>query len=89
MRQRLSAGDSDSEVVDFIVSRYGDFVLLKPPLNGETILLWFGPLLVLGGAAAGALLYVRRQRRAAADLPEPLSDDERRRLDALIGDERP
>jgi cytochrome c-type biogenesis protein CcmH len=89
VRQRLSAGDSDSEVVDFVVSRYGDFVLLNPPLNGETILLWFGPLLVLGGAATAAWFYIRRQRRAAAALPEPLSDDERRRLDALVGDDRP
>jgi cytochrome c-type biogenesis protein CcmH len=88
VRQRLSAGDSDSEVVEFVVSRYGDFVLLKPPFNAETILLWLGPALVLGGAAAGAWFYIRRQRRAAAEA-EPLSEDERRRLDALIGDERP
>jgi len=89
VRQRLSAGDSDSEVVEFIVSRYGDFVLLKPPLNAETLLLWFGPALVLAGAGAGAWLYVRRRRNAAIAASAPLSEDERRRLDALIEDERP
>ncbi|MGE5147131.1 MAG: cytochrome c-type biogenesis protein [Candidatus Eiseniibacteriota bacterium] len=89
VRQRLSAGDSDGEVVDYIVSRYGDFVLLKPPLNAETILLWFGPALVLAGGAAGAWLYIRRQRRSATAASAPLSEDERRRLDALVGDERP
>jgi len=89
VRQRLSAGDSDNEVVDFVVSRYGDFVLLSPPLKPETILLWFGPALVLGGAGAGAWFYIRRQRRAAAAAPGPLSDDERRRLEALVEDDRP
>ncbi|HVO13710.1 MAG TPA: cytochrome c-type biogenesis protein [Alphaproteobacteria bacterium] len=89
VRQRLSAGDSDREVVDYVVSRYGDFVLLKPPLNAETLLLWFGPALVLAGAAAGAWFYVRRRRSAAAASTAPLSEDERRRLAALVEDERP
>jgi cytochrome c-type biogenesis protein CcmH len=89
VRRRLSAGDSDSEVVDYVVSRYGDFVLLKPPLNAETLLLWFGPALVLSGGGAGAWLYVRRRRSAAAIAAAPLSDDERRRLATLVEDERP
>jgi cytochrome c-type biogenesis protein CcmH len=89
VRRRLEAGDSDREVVDFVVARYGDFVLLSPPLKPATYLLWFGPVLVLGAAAAGAWLYIRRQRRAAAAATAPLSDDERRRVDALIEDDRP
>lgn len=89
VRRRLSAGDSDREVVDYVVSRYGDFVLLKPPLNAETLLLWFGPALVLAGAAAGAWFYVRRRRAAAAGSSAPLSEDERRRLTALVEDEQP
>jgi cytochrome c-type biogenesis protein CcmH len=89
VRKRLVAGDSDSEVVNFVVSRYGDFVLLSPPLKPETYLLWFGPALVLGAAGAGAWFYIRRQRRALPGAPAPLSDDERRRLDALVEDRRP
>ena len=89
VRQRLKAGDNDAEVVDFIVSRYGDFVLLSPPLRPATYLLWFGPALVVAAAGAGAWVYVRRQRRSAAGLSAPLSDEERRRVEALIEDERP
>ena len=89
VRRRLEAGDSDREVVEFVVSRYGDFVLLRPPLKPETYLLWFGPALMVAAAGAGAWLYIRRQRRAAARAPEPLSDEEKRRVEALIEDERP
>lgn len=82
VRERLKAGDTDEEVIDFIVARYGEFVLLKPPVKDETLPLWLGPFaLVLVGAIAIALYYARR--RAAA--PPPLSADERKRLDELLG----
>ena len=51
VRERLTAGESDRAVVDYIVARYGDFVLLKPPFNSHTLLLWFAPLLCLAGVA--------------------------------------
>lgn len=82
VRERLKAGDTNEEVIGFIVARYGDFVLLKPPVKDETLPLWLGPFaLVLLGAIVIALYYARR--RGAS--PPPLSADERKRLDELLG----
>jgi cytochrome c-type biogenesis protein CcmH len=87
VRERLVAGDSDRAVTDFVVQRYGDFVLLKPPLNAHTALLWGAPFLIL---AAGGLVVWRRGRRLppAARAPS-LSEEERRRLEAVLGEDRP
>lgn len=82
VRQRLLAGDSDQQVKQYIVARYGNYVLLKPPFDGETYLLWFGPLVLLLCGAGAAVIYYRRALMAAETAP--LSDDERRRLAALI-----
>ena len=85
VRERLRAGDTDQEVIAFMTARYGDFVLLKPSVRPGTYLLWFGPPLVLLAAGAGAALYLRRRRDGGNDgPPEPLSPDERARLDALL-----
>lgn len=87
LRERLTAGDSDSEVMDFIVARYGEFVLLRPRFNMKTLVLWLGPafILLLGGWSVFTFL-----RRGKQDLPEekatPLSDDESRRVEQLLGD---
>jgi cytochrome c-type biogenesis protein CcmH len=83
VRERLSAGDSDAQVFDFMVVRYGDYVLLKPPFKLGTLLLWLGAPLVLLIAAAAIMLTALR-RRATAPLP-PLSDEERERLRSLLG----
>ncbi len=83
LRERLAAGDSDAAALRYIVQRYGDFVLLKPPVEPATYVLWFGPPLVLLVGGLGALLYLRR-RRAAAAVPAPLSEAERQRLAALL-----
>jgi cytochrome c-type biogenesis protein CcmH len=84
LRERLAAGDSDEAAMAYIVARYGDFVLLQPPVKSSTLLLWFGPpvLLLLGGA--GVLVALRRRR----DPPPPLSDEERQRLATLLEPER-
>ncbi|MEO8926600.1 MAG: cytochrome c-type biogenesis protein, partial [Caulobacteraceae bacterium] len=66
LRERLTAGDSDRQTIAFIVQRYGTFVLLKPPFDGQTVILWLGPLLVLAGGGAAVALYLRR-RMAGAD----------------------
>jgi cytochrome c-type biogenesis protein CcmH len=66
VRDRLTAGDSDRQVLDEVTRRYGDFVLLQPRLAPGTVLLWFGPALVLVGGGLAALLYVRAQRADAA-----------------------
>lgn len=83
VRERLKAGDSDGEVVDFIVARYGEFVLLKPRLSRETLLLWFATPALL--AAALLLIFLAyRRRRAASEAPSPLNAREKRRLDRLL-----
>lgn len=87
IREMMANGASDREVIDFLVQRYGDFVLYRPPLKESTWLLWFGPalLLVTGLAVAGAVIARRRKAQA----PAPLSDAERKRLRALLEEERP
>lgn len=83
VRERLSAGDSDAQVFDFMVARYGDYVLLRPPFKLGTLLLWLGAPLVLLIAATAIMLSALR-RRATAPLP-PLSAEERERLRSLLG----
>ncbi|MFN3225001.1 MAG: cytochrome c-type biogenesis protein [Hyphomicrobiales bacterium] len=84
VRERLVAGDSDREVLDFLVARYGDFVLLRPPVNQATVLLWFGPALVLLIAGTVIVLRTRGRKTAIAAAPMALSADEKARLDALL-----
>ena len=84
VRERIKAGDSNAQVMDFVVARYGEYVRLRPPMRFETYLLWFGPALVLA-VAIGALLLALRRRRAAPSTA-PLDADERARLDKILGD---
>lgn len=86
VRERLTKGDSDAQVIDYLVTRYGNYVLLKPPLQADTVLLWIGPGLLLGISALVFFAYFRRMRAAADVLPQPLTDDERRTLAALERD---
>jgi cytochrome c-type biogenesis protein CcmH len=81
VRERIRAGDSDTAVQDYIVRRYGEFVLLRPVLALHTLLLWFGPALLLVCAVFGLVLS---RRRGANGVPAPLSAAEQARLDALI-----
>jgi cytochrome c-type biogenesis protein CcmH len=83
VRERLAKGDSDNQVVDYVASRYGDYVLLRPPVKPGTWALWFGPPVLLLVGAAGVVLFFRR-RRTAVSAPPPLSDEEKRRLDLLL-----
>ena len=82
VREKLKQGASDKDVINFMTERNGDFVLYRPPMKATTILLWFGPaLLMIGGLIA---LFLRLRRRAA-DAAEPLlSDGERARAAALL-----
>ncbi len=86
VRERLVAGDSDRQVLDFLVARYGDFVLLRPPLRPETVLLWAAPVLAVLLGVAG--LYAAWRRRAEQPAVEtavaPLSADEEARVQALL-----
>ncbi len=87
VRERLTAGDSDKAVVDYVVQRYGEFVLLQPPFNGGTLLLWLAPALLLVGA--GILAYRQFQGRNSRPTSgidaAPLSAEEMRRLDEIVG----
>ena len=84
VREQLVAGRSDQEIVGYLTARYGDFVLLKPPLEPATWGLWFGPALVLVIGAAGIVVYIARHRRGQDAPAAPLSAEERTRLDALL-----
>jgi len=87
VRERLTAGDSDEEVLTYLVDRYGEFVLLRPTFTAGNAVLWFGgPALLLIGAAA-SVAYIRRARPEAAARAAPLDADEQARLDALLKDE--
>jgi cytochrome c-type biogenesis protein CcmH len=87
VREQLAAGGSDPEIIDYLTARYGDFVLLKPPVKPATWGLWFGPAAVLVIAAAGIVAYVRR-RGSAPDASSPtLSGEERGRLEELLREE--
>lgn len=84
VRERVALGDSDREVLDFVAGRYGDWVLLKPPLDVRTLVLWLGPaaLLLLGAGCAVAVL--RRPRGGPAPASDALTSEERDRLEALL-----
>ncbi len=80
IRQRVVAGDTDTQAIDWVVARYGDFVRLKPPLKPETLLLWASPLIAVGIGATAVLLA--RRRRAAP--PSPLTEAEQANLAKLL-----
>ena len=85
VRERLKAGDSDKEIIEFVVARYGEFVLLKPRFTPHTWILWLAtPLVLLAALAAIVLAY--RRRKVAAESPKPLSANEKRRLERLVGE---
>lgn len=83
VRERLQAGDSNGQVMDYLVARYGEFVLLRPRFELQTLVLWGLPfaVLVLGG---GAILVGARRRSARSNAEVPLSDAERARLDEIL-----
>ena len=88
VRERIRAGDSDEEIIAFLTERYGDFILLRPPVTPATFGLWFGPAAVLVVAGLGIAIYLRRCRGAGArPEAEPLSEDEQARLIALMEEE--
>lgn len=84
VRERLVAGDSDDEVIQYIVDRYGDYVLLEPPVKGVNYVLWYGPAILLALGGAGLLIAARRRRKIVPE--EGLSEDEKRRLAQLLDD---
>ncbi|MBI5130265.1 MAG: cytochrome c-type biogenesis protein CcmH [Rhodopseudomonas palustris] len=89
VRERIAAGDSNKQVLDYLVARYGEFVLLKPRFETHTLVLWLVPPLVLLGGGLALWLHVRRRADTVAragDAAAPLSADEQARLDRLMAD---
>ena len=82
VRERLKDGDTDQEVLDYLVSRYGEFVLLKPRLSEHTILLWGMPVFL--ALVAGSILLFQLRKRPRTASVEALSEDEQRKLDAIL-----
>ena len=90
VRERIASGDSDAQVMDFLVARYGEFVLLKPRLTPHTLLLWLLPPLALAGGGVAMWTFSRR-RSGSADANDPsllkLTEEEEARLERLIAAE--
>ena len=86
LRERLLKGDSDDEAKAFLVKRYGTYVLLKPPVELDTLPLWLGPMLVLAAGLAASVLYLRGRRLTASTRTRALDADEENQLRKILGD---
>lgn len=89
IRERLVAGDSDAEIYDFLVLRYGDFVLFNPPFKPSTYALWIGPFAILFLGILAVVIMLMRRPRAPASETTDLSPDEQAALDELIKEDPP
>src|SRR6201988_223842 len=76
VRERIAAGDSDAQVIDFLVARYGEFVLFKPRFERQTLLLWLVPPLVLFGGGVALWMHTRRRAKGAAETSAALTPEE-------------
>jgi cytochrome c-type biogenesis protein CcmH len=93
VRERIAGGDSDSQVIDFLVARYGEFVLLKPRLTPHTLLLWLLPPLALAGGGLALWFYSRRRSNNSGSATDPsllhLTKEEEARLERLLAADAP
>ncbi len=89
VREKLKQGESEQKILEYMVARYGDFVLYKPPVKASTLPLWIGPFLLLLAALAGLYYYIVRRRRSTPE--QPLSEAEQARVRSLLDapEERP
>ena len=86
VREMIAKDMSDREIIDFLVARYGDFVLYRPPLKTTTTLLWVGPFLLLGAGAAGLVFALRRRQKKLGDMTMTLSEAEHKRVAQLLSE---
>lgn len=84
IRERIQAGESNPEIKDYLVDRYGDFVLLKPPMKPETYVLWYGPAALVAFGALGVGIFFWRRRKAGGGPGQKLSAEEERRLKEIL-----
>lgn len=82
--RKLEAGDSNAQIIDYLVARYGDFVLYKPPVTSRTLLLWYGPAALLAGGFMLVGVIVLRRRKAGVEVSTGLSSNEQQRLAQLL-----
>ncbi|HYG82955.1 MAG TPA: cytochrome c-type biogenesis protein [Pyrinomonadaceae bacterium] len=85
IREQMRAGRSDQEILAFMTERYSDYVLFRPPVKATTYLLWFGPFVLLGAGVVVQYLYLKKRRERLRE-QKPLSEAERKRAEALLGD---
>jgi len=83
VRERLTAGDSDAQVKQYLVDRYGNFVLLRPPVQPNTLFLWLGPLIFLGAGFSGFALYLKKSKTDIIDALPTLAAEEKEQLRRL------
>jgi len=86
IREQIAAGKSDAEIRDYLVARYGDFVLFRPPFKASTLVLWIGPFAILIAGGIGVAVFLRRRAPGEAR-PAELSSDERGRVARLLNEE--
>ena len=86
VREQISKGKSDEEIVEYLVARYGDFVLYKPPVKSYTVLLWFGPFALLLGAAGFLFFQIRKRRQLVPEVA--LSPEAQERAISLLNNEK-
>ncbi len=87
VREQITAGRSDQQILEFMVQRYGDFVLYEPPLKASTALLWIGPFVLLAIAGSTLIVVLRRRRRATEE--PALGPEDRRLLERVLGPTEP
>jgi cytochrome c-type biogenesis protein CcmH len=88
VREQIAAGKTDEQIIDFMTTRYGDFVLYRPPLKATTALLWTGPALLLVGGFAVLFVVLRKRRGVAVEAPT-MTDEERERAKRLLEGDQP
>ncbi len=84
IREQMKMNKSDEEIIEFLVARYGDFVLYNPPLKSTTWLLWFGPFVLFLGGGSALFLYLKRRRTRIKEKESPLTESQRLRAESLI-----
>lgn len=82
--EQINAGRTDEEIIKYMVDRYGDFVLYKPPFKASTVVLWLGPGVLFFGAVIGFYISLRRRKKQVAQTERALTPDEKRRAEALL-----
>ena len=87
VRERLEAGDNNDDVKNYLVERYGDWVLMRPPFNASTLILWIAPFIILAFVLGGAAMFVIRRRRQQQIGFEPLDSQEEARLAAILDEQ--